>query len=303
MGQPSTMRRANERTAAKEPSKDEWIPRPTARPFVKWVGGKRALIAERRNRAPQRSAKYWEPFVGGGAVFFSRRTDQAAVLADVNPELTNAYLVVKHFPEDLIDELEAHARHHHEDEQYYYRVRRMSHLASPISAAARFIYLNKTCYNGLYRVNRRGQFNVAKGSYANPAICDQDGIRAASASLQNAEILHQDFGRAAPHNDDFVYCDPPHDRTYAGYTTKRFDADQQRRLRDVCVQWHQEGALVMISNSDTDLIRSLYADPPFQIESVSAPRYISASGKGRGRVTELIITTYPTEEQREETTP
>ena len=260
-------------------------------PFIKWVGGKRALTTAINARAPSDINTYWEPFVGGGAVFFSRASASMAQLSDLNSELTTTYLVVKQFPEQLITELAQHALDHADDD-HYYRVRKMTHLRSPISVAARFIYLNKTCYNGLYRVNQKGTFNVAKGSYKNPAICDAAGIRAASKALQNAEIQHRDFGRISPAANDFVYCDPPHDGTYAGYTTKKFGPDQQQRLRDLCLDWHRQGANVMVSNSDSSLIRTLYSQPPFHIDTVSAPRYISAKGASRGNVTELMITTY-----------
>ena len=267
-------------------------PTPQARPFIKWVGGKRALANAIISKMPDDTRIYWEPFVGGGAVFFIRASTQTAMLSDVNSELTTAYLVVKQFPEQLIDELRQHAVDHHADPDHYYKVRKMAHLRSPISVAARFIYLNRTCYNGLYRVNKKGIFNVAKGKYRNPAICDAHGIMNASAALQKAEIHHRDFSRITPAANDFVYCDPPHDGVYAGYTAQRFGPEQQRRLRDLACQWHQNGARVMISNSDTSLIRNLYKEAPFRIDTISAPRSISANGATRGNVTELLITTY-----------
>lgn len=260
-------------------------------PFIKWVGGKRALLPEIKSRIPGDFNAYWEPFVGGGAVFFSIANTAPAQLSDANAELTTTYLAVRNFPHQLIDELEQHHRHHHADENHYYTVRKMTHLQSPISVAARFIYLNKTGYNGLYRVNRKGYFNVAKGSYKNPQICDPPGILAASEALQSAEIHHRDFSRIAPASGDFVYCDPPHDGTYAGYTARGFDDARQTRLRDLALQWHQAGAAVMLSNSDTPLIQSLYQHPAFRIETVSAPRNVSAKGSTRGSVTELLITT------------
>ena len=265
---------------------------PTAiHPFIKWAGGKRTLSSAINSRTPEDVNTYWEPFVGGGAVFFGRKSNSIAQLSDLNSELTTTYLVVKQFPEQLIAELEQHALGHSDDD-YYYQVRKMTQLRSPISVVARFIYLNKTCYNGLYRVNREGTFNVGKGSYKNPTICDAAGIRAASAALQNAEIQHRDFARIAPSLNDFVYCDPPHDGTYTRYTAKKFGEDHQRRLRDLCVDWHRQGAQVMVSNSESSLIRSIYGQPPFRIDTISAPRYISAKGTTRGNVTELIITTY-----------
>ena len=264
-----------------------------ARPFIKWVGGKRALASVITALEPPDANEYWEPFIGGGSVFFNRRRTSASHLSDINSELTTTYLVVKQFPELLIEKLRQHAVDH-EDPDHYYRVRKMTHLASPIDVAARFVYLNKTCYNGLYRVNRKGIFNVAKGRYKNPAICDADNIRAASLALANAQVELRDFSRINPANGDFVYCDPPHDGTYSGYTTKRFGSEQQRRLRDLCLAWHDAGASVMVSNSDTELIRELYSKPPFEIRAVSAPRSVSAKASTRNRVPELLVTTYPT---------
>ena len=264
----------------------------SVQPFIKWVGGKRALTNAINAQSPAEVNTYWEPFVGGGAVFFNRTSNRPAQLSDVNSELTTTYLVVKQFPDQLIAELTQHATDHKADEDHYYKIRKMSHLRSPISVAARLIYLNKTCYNSLYRVNRKGKFNVAKGSYKSPCICDAPGIRAASSALQNADIQNRDFGRISPSENDFVYCDPPHDGTYAGYTAKRFSPDQQRRLRDLCIDWNQLGANVMVSNSDSELIRALYDQPPFHINIISAPRFISAKGASRGKVNELMITTY-----------
>ena len=168
----------------------------------------------------------------------------------------------------------------------------MTHLSSPIDVAARLIYLNKTCYNGLYRVNQKGIFNVAKGNYHNPVICDPANIHAASRALENATIEIRDFSRINPSAGDFVYCDPPHDGTFAGYTAKPFGPDEQLRLRDKCLDWHHAGVKVILSNSDTEIIRKLYAKPPFTIRTVSAPRSVSAKGTARNRVTELLISNY-----------
>ena len=266
----------------------------SVQPFIKWVGGKRALASAINAQAPAEVNTYWEPFIGGGAVFFNRKSNRPAQLSDLNSELTTTYLAVKQFPEQLITELAQHAIDHKADEDYYYKIRKMGHLRSPISIAARLIYLNRTCYNGLYRVNRKGTFNVAKGSYKSPCICDAPGIRAASLALQNADIQHRDFGRISPRENDFVYCDPPHDGTYARYTAKRFGPDQQRRLRDLCIEWNQLGANVMVSNSDSELIRALYSQPPFNIDTISAPRYTRSNGAKRGKVNVLMITAYQT---------
>ena len=264
--------------------------RPT--PFVKWVGGKRSLAPLIADLAPDSVSQYWEPFVGGGAVFFHLEAHiSTAHLSDTGPELVLAYQTVRDNPGELIELLQDHA-HHHADQAHYYRVRAQHNLTDPVAATARFLYLNRTCYNGLYRVNRRGEFNVARGSYQRPVICDPEAIMAASMALRKAQITLDDFQEANPGPNNFAYCDPPHDGTFDGYTTRPFRQEDQTRLRNRILEWAQQGAQVMCSNADTDFIRRLYSDEPFHIRQVSVPRTISADGGGRGRVKELLITTY-----------
>lgn len=267
----------------------------SAYPFIKWAGGKRALVPDIVKRLPQNINLYWEPFVGGGAVFFAMFNQiNAAMLSDVNGELTLTYNVVKDKPDALIKRLLDHSDEHG-DKDYYYRVRGFTNMNDDdVEIAARFIYLNKTCYNGLYRVNKKGQFNVARGSYTNPIICDADGIRKASKALNKATIKSNDFSCAEPGENDFVYCDPPYDGTYTGYTPGGFNINDQRRLRDIAIKWHKLGAKVMLSNADTKLIRDLYNEDPFIIHNVTALRSINSNGKGRGNKPELLITTYET---------
>lgn len=271
-----------------------YLDRARARPFVKWAGGKRSLIPDIARRLPEQiGGIYWEPFVGGGAVFFALDSRIGnARLSDVNAELVLAYQVIKKWPEELIEELGRHAEQHPADKDYYYEVRKMTHSQSSVEVAARFVYLNKTCYNGLYRVNKKGQFNVPKGRYANPTICDAEGIRKASEVLQTADIKLRDFARIEPSSGDFVYCDPPYDGTFAEYAAGGFDDTEQRRLRDACKRWHGLGAAVMVSNADTPLIRTLYGEPPFVMHEVSAPRNINCKAGERGDAGELLITTY-----------
>lgn len=262
-----------------------------ARPFVKWAGGKRTLIPEISRRLPGSIHTYWEPFLGGGAVYFGLNSRMgSAQLSDVNAELALTYQVVRNNPEPLIDLLSEHARNH--AKPYYMRIRKLSDTPSSIELAARFIYLNKTCYNGLYRVNKSGQFNVPMGSYKNPIICDAENLRAASEVLKNAVIRIGDFDKINPSGGDFVYADPPYDGTFSGYDAHGFEESDQTRLRDAAVRWHKAGAAVMVSNSDTELIRSLYGKSPFVLHEVSAPRTINSNGSGRGAVGELLITTY-----------
>ncbi len=263
-----------------------------ARPFLKWAGGKRTVVPEIAKRLPaQIEGTYWEPFVGGGAVFFALDgLIEAAQLSDVNSELALTYHVVKNAPETLIELLQRHAARH--DKAYYLRVRQMTGRPSAVEVAARFIYLNKTCYNGLYRVNKKGRFNVPMGSYTNPTICDEDALLNASEVLQKASIRVRDFGKIGPSGGDFVYADPPYDGTFSGYDSNGFDEAAQRRLRDAALRWHNQGAAVMLSNADTALIRSLYGRPPFRLHEITAPRPINSDGNGRGAVDDLLITSY-----------
>ena len=259
---------------------------------MKWVGGKRTLIPEIARRLPKAIIRtYWEPFIGGGAVFFELEGKIAtAQLSDINAELVLTYQVVQNNPEPLISLLAQHACNH--DKLYYMRVRKLVEIPSSIELAARFIYLNKTCFNGLYRVNKSGQFNAAMGSYKNPAICDAENLRAASKALGKANIRIGDFSEINPSGGDFIYADPPYDGTFAGYYAHGFEQSDHMRLRDAAVSWHKTGAAVMLANADTDLVRSLYGKPPFVLHEVSAPRSVNCNGSGRGAVGELLITTY-----------
>ena len=269
-----------------------YLDRARARPFVKWAGGKRTLIPDiARLLPPEDIETYYEPFVGGGAVFFaldSRITK--AELSDVNAELALTYQVVRNNPEPLIDLLRQYAKKH--TKPHYLRIRKTMDIATSVELAARFIYLNKTCFNGLFRVNKSGHFNVPMGSYKNPLICDAENIRAVSEVLKKATVKISDFGKIYPSAGDFIYADPPYDKAFNGYNSNGFDRDDQTRLRDAAIRWHMSGAKVMLSNADTELIQSIYGREPFRLHSVSAPKSINCKPNGRGAVGELLITTY-----------
>jgi DNA adenine methylase len=265
-------------------------------PFVKWAGGKRALLSQLIARLPATFGTYFEPFAGGGALFFAandRITE--AVLSDSNLELVITYNVIRRDPEELIGLLEEHTRSHNHD--YYYRVRRQQGLQDPIKIAARFIYLNKTCYNGLYRVNKNGHFNVPIGRYAEPSVYDRDNILACHKALLNARIEYRDFETIPARTGDFVYCDPPYQpvaetASFTKYTSADFSETDQRRLRDFALKLHDCGVYVMMSNSDTLFVRRLYEHPAFKISTVQAPRFVNCKPDKRGAVNELVITTY-----------
>ena len=265
-----------------------------ALPFVKWAGGKRSLVPTILKLRPYTFNTYWEPFLGGGAVFFALEHESLitrAKLSDINMQLILTYQMIKENPDLVIDLLHIHADNNlRRGKEYYYEVRQAEEQPSAEELAARFIYLNKTCFNGLYRVNRKGEFNVPYGKYDNPKICDEKNLRAVSLALLNADFKFDDFTNIQPGRGDFVYCDPPYDGTYANYDTEGFDSDDQIRLRECVDRWRRAGANVMLSNSNTSFIRELYAD--FNRHEVTGSRSLNSNGNGRGPVTELIITTY-----------
>lgn len=272
-------------------------------PFVKWAGGKRQLLTQLEPYFPTRMGGYVEPFVGGGAVFFhlyrqGRLRGKEVLLADGLQELINCYRVVRDQAEALIAELSRHEPHK-TDPDYYYRVRgwdRRPDYAerSDVGRAARFLFLNRTCYNGLYRVNRRGEFNVPFGRYRNPTVCDAHNLRAASRALQGVRLAAGDFAECleVAREGDFVYLDPPYHplsdtASFTGYTAGDFGVEDQRRLADHFCELDGRGCQVMLSNSCTPLIQELYAGYE-QIE-VWASRPISARPDRRGAIAELLV--------------
>lgn len=273
------------------------IPQATyPRPFLKWAGGKSRLIKQYIPFIPKNYKTYYEPFIGGGAVFFYLQPP-AAILTDINAELITTYRCVRDQVEELISLLKNHKIRHNSD--YYYSVR--ANLESTdLEQAARLIYLNKTCYNGLYRVNSQGKFNVPLGKYKNPNICDEDILRAASTALANVEIEQADFINVlnyAASSDDFVFCDPPYHPInstsyFTSYNRDCFNQKDQERLRNTCAELASRDVKVMICNSDCELIRNLYQEINFNIYPIAAARSINSNPKNRGIVYELLITSY-----------
>ncbi len=264
-------------------------------PFIKWAGGKRALIPHISKHFPYRINTYWEPFVGGGAVFFaiSDRVDKV-FLSDANEALIVTYQVVKSEVDDLIEVLREHQQKHFQDDDYYYKIREQTPSVA-LEIAARFIYINKTCFNGLYRVNRSGKFNVPKGRYKKPDICNEKRLRAANKALEKATLRVGDFEKTInPKNGDFIYCDPPYDSCFTSYQPGGFSADDQQRLRNACDVWALAGANVMVSNADTVLIRRVWerGERKWILNEATAPRPINANASGRGCAAELIIANY-----------
>ena len=256
-------------------------------PFVKWAGGKRKIADWIEQQLPKRIQRYVEPFAGGAAVFFRihARIDEA-LLRDVNPELMTTYRMVRDRTTEIIEKIEEHARRH--GKEHYYRVRDSGEYEGcELDVAARLIYLNKTGFNGLYRVNRKGQFNVAMGRYEKPFVCDGQGLKAAASALSKAVIEQGSFDEARVRESDTVYCDPPYDGAFTGYSAHPFNDDSQRMLRAQCNRWHEAGAFVLVSNSDTEFITRLYAG--CTLNQVMAPRAINSDTKGRKPVAEVLI--------------
>src|SRR6266496_956317 len=268
-------------------------------PFLKWAGGKRQLVSTIRDYIPRRFELYFEPFVGAGAVLFDLQP-HTALINDANRELINCYRVIKRDPAGLI----AHVRQHRNTKTYFYNLRSLDRdpsfkKLSPIERASRIIFLNKTCYNGLFRVNSQGHFNVPFGNYSNPVIVDEVVIRAVSRYLTGAhiEISNDDFEAAlsGASRGDFVYLDPPYDplsdtASFTGYNLNSFGSDEQRRLKAVCDDLTGRKCKVLLSNSDTEFIRELYGDTSrYTIVEVAASRNINSVATARGKISELLI--------------
>ena len=259
-----------------------------ARPFVKWVGGKGAILDKIKEHLPDTIKHYYELFVGGGALFFNiANRVERAFIADVNRDLITTYEVIQRDVDKLISRLKQHQEKHNKD--YYYKVREQHELKDPIEIAARFIYLNKTCYNGLYRVNSQDRFNVPIGSYSNLTICNVSNLKKAHKVLQEVSIIPSSFDSIEVEKESVVYCDPPYHKNYNQYTYNQFSEQNQRTLRETALSWLRRGCKVIISNNDTELIRTLYANKKFAIYKIQAPRVISCKNESRGNVSELLI--------------
>ncbi len=275
-------------------------------PFLKWAGGKRQLLKEIKQHVPELSdgATYYEPFLGGGAVFFYLHPPQA-VVSDCNADLIRVYRVIKEDIDGLIEDLKTHKN----APDYYYRLRELDRTEefetlSAVQKASRTIYLNKTCYNGLFRVNRQGQFNVPFGRYKNPNIVNEEMLRAIHRYLNahDIRILCTDFEEAVSEmqEGDFVYCDPPYDpisasSSFTGYTMTGFGRDEQIRLRDVCNRLDQRGCKFLLSNSATPFILELYAQYEQYTTRVKASRSINSVASGRGKIDEILVRNYADE--------
>ncbi|MDR2628613.1 MAG: Dam family site-specific DNA-(adenine-N6)-methyltransferase [Puniceicoccales bacterium] len=257
------------------------------RPFIKWVGGKRSIMHELLPRIPIHSHSYFEPFVGGGALFWNMPKIGDAYLSDINFHLTTTYFVVKTSVNDVIDKLLTHKKMHCRG--YFNLARtRLHETYNPVEIASLFIYLNKTCYNGLHRVNRAGLFNVPIGNYSHPNILDENNLICVSKCLRNVQTFQHDFHKITPRKNDFVYLDPPYHNKFNAYDSSRFGEAKHKMLAEFCNDLDRSGIFFMLSNSDTEFIRKLFHG--YRIEVVTAPRSVSCAKNGKEN--ELIIRNY-----------
>lgn len=271
-------------------------------PILKWVGGKRQLLKDIKELMPKQITTYVEPFVGGGALFFALQPDKA-IINDYNEELINIYKVVKDEPEKLLSILTKHDELNSED--YFYRIRALDRdneyfEMSNVERAARIIYLNKTCYNGLFRVNQAGQFNTPYGKYKNPNIINRPTILAMSKyfnDMKSLKIISGDYTNALKglRKGSFVYFDPPYlpissSSSFTGYTDQGFGYDEQVRLKKECDKLDKRGIKFMLSNSDHPKIRELYKD--YTIITVKANRSINSNASKRGEINEVLVINY-----------
>jgi DNA adenine methylase len=281
---------------------------PGCHPFVKWAGGKGQLLPQIVPLIPTKFARYFEPFLGGGAVFFQIATsdttsDKTAFLSDINAELIDAYKVIKDNVEELISALVYHQFEYDKSpKKYYYDLRDSIKILNKIDKAARFITLNKTCYNGLYRVNRNGLFNVPIGRYKNPMICDADNLRKISIVLKRSGsyLRVSDYKKILvekAEKDDFVYLDPPfhpisNTANFTSYTNNGFSLEDQKDLAAIFNELTGKGCKVLLSNSNTEEIRKLYSNYSHLTQVNNVNRSINAVASKRVGHTELLIRNY-----------
>ena len=273
---------------------------PLVAPVLKWAGGKRQLLQEISKHIPKKFFTYYEPFLGGGAVLFHLQPGKA-VVNDINEELINVYHVIRDNVEELIKSLKKHKN----EKGYYYMIRELDrdkekyNQLSNIEKASRIIFLNKTCFNGLFRVNSQGQFNVPFGKYKNANIVDEPTLRAVSNYFNKAKITFKctDFEEAVKgiSKGAFVYFDPPYDpvsntSSFTGYDINGFDKEEQKRLKELCDKIDRRGVKFLLSNSATDFILDLYKD--YNVTIVQARRPINSKGNRRGEVDEVLVKNY-----------
>jgi len=264
-------------------------------PFLKWAGGKRQLIPQMIKYFPKHFNKYIEPFIGGGAVFFQLLPERA-ILIDINEELINCFKVIKNNVKELIEIL----KNHKNEKKYYYQIRSLDRTdrtyknLSDVEKASRTIYLNRCCYNGLYRVNSKGQFNVPFGKYKNPNFCDEKNLIAVNKVLKNVDIFHGSFEKCLDFadKDDFIYFDPPYHpisetSSFTSYTKENFGKESQKMLFNVFEILDERGCRLMLSNSYNPFIIELYKQ--YKTVFLNAKRAINSIANKRGFIKEILV--------------
>lgn len=266
-----------------------------ARPFVKWAGGKRSILGELIPRLPAEYDAYCEPFLGGAALFFALQPKKA-YLSDLNFHLVLTYIAVRDDVERLITNLKNHDARH--GKEFYLKARtRIAKEEDGTKIGALLIYLNKTCYNGLYRVNQSGAFNVPIGSYDEPTIVDEKNLRSCAKALKGVAIEQHSFEQTPIKKGNFYYLDPPYHKAFSSFDSSGFANEDHEKLASFCSQLDQAGCYFMVSNSDTPFIRGLYKG--YTVERVTSLRFVSCKGSGRGKHNELIIRNYSTFQRQE----
>ena len=274
------------------------------KPFVKWAGGKRQLIPILNENLPKRFGAYYEPFLGGGALLFhviSKHQHQDCNISDLNSDLVLTYTVIRDNVEDLIISLKKHAKSYEKDSKSYYYSVRESHPRSAIEKASRLLFLNRTCFNGLYRVNSKGKFNVPLGRYTNPNIVNADNLYAVSKILNSnpVQIRCRDFESIIDDvkSGDLIYFDPPYQpvsktANFTSYTNKDFTHEDLTRLFRLCEKLNEMGCKVLLSNSHSDVVSKMFSKKPWNIAKIEANRSINSNSKNRKGHYELLIKNY-----------
>ena len=274
------------------------------KPFVKWVGGKRQLMQDLENNFPKQFTTYHEPFLGGGAVMFNLLTKKSQLscnVSDFNSDLILAYVTIRDKLEKLIESLENHSKNYHKNStEYYYQVRKQE-PKQQIEKVSRLLFLNKTCFNGLYRVNKKGQFNVPLGRYTNPNIVNKENLTAVSKTLQSKKIKIscRDFEAVLgdAKKGDLVYFDPPYQpvsstANFTSYTHRDFTEDDLERLAKLADKLHSKGCYVLLSNSNSKTVKDFFSKKYWKISSINVNRAINSNAQKRTGHKEIIIKNY-----------
>ena len=274
------------------------------KPFVKWAGGKRQLIPILNENLPKTFGTYYEPFIGGGALLFhilTERDGQKCSISDLNSDLVLAYTTIRDRIDDLVSSLKSHERNYRKDSKSYYYAVRESNPRSEIEKTSRLLFLNRTCFNGLYRVNSKGKFNVPLGRYTNPNIVNEDNLRSVSDILQASKvsIKCRDFEAVLrdAKKGDLVYFDPPYQpvsdtANFTSYTNKDFTDKDLERLADLCNRLDAKGCKVLLSNSDSKQVSDMFSEKPWKVNKIQANRSINSNSKKRTGHFELLIKNY-----------